>query len=401
MSDAAGELERLLREGRDAEALTLLLRLTEAAANPELLLNLATVQRRLGELGAALATAERARAQRPAWAEVHMNLGTTFERMPELASAAAAYRAALACDASHARAHNSLGAVLMRQGQVPDALPHYQRAAELAPGWAAPHHHIAAWYEAQNQPALAIPHYEQALKRDPGFVPSHTDLGTCLLETGDLERGWREYTWRFGRPTIRPHPELGLPIWQGEPLEGRTIVGVEEQGFGDTLMFVRFGRQVAERGGRFTVLCRTPSHALLRRSPWISSVVGRPAEVVADLQVPMASLPQVLGVHDVESVRAPSPYLVAPPAPELDLPKTLNVGVVWKTSPLLAHRKSCPPEVLAGLAEVPGVTLFALEFGEPPPIALQGALRPDLQPRVGDFAETAALVKRGARALAT
>ncbi len=52
-----------------------------------------------------------------------------------------------------------------------------------------------------------------------------------------------------------------LPRWHGEPIEKRTLLVHAEQGFGDTLQFVRFVPLAAQRAARVVLevqpqLCR-------------------------------------------------------------------------------------------------------------------------------------------------
>ena len=63
----------------------------------------------------------------------------------------------------------------------------------------------------------------------------------------------------------RPVSAFRFPRWTGEDLDGKTIVLHWEQGLGDTLQFIRFAPQVAERGGRVVVFCQTPLSRLVAR----------------------------------------------------------------------------------------------------------------------------------------
>ena len=65
-----------------------------------------------------------------------------------------------------------------------------------------------------------------------------------------------------------PH-RLRSPRWNGEPFVGRTLLVHHEQGFGDTLQFVRYLPMAKARGGR--VLFEVP--AVLR--PLVRGVPAR------------------------------------------------------------------------------------------------------------------------------
>src|SRR5205085_283931 len=88
------------------------------------------------------------------------------------------------------------------------------------------------------------------------------------------EQGWLEYDWRWRRPGSAM-PGFSQPLWDGSPLEGRTILVHAEQGLGDTLQFVRYAAPVKERGGRVILDCPKSLLLLLRTCAGIDQLVGR------------------------------------------------------------------------------------------------------------------------------
>ncbi len=64
-----------------------------------------------------------------------------------------------------------------------------------------------------------------------------------------------------------------LRAWQGEPLNGATILLHAEQGHGDTLHFVRYAPLVAALGGRVVLAVQPALKRLVAGCPvWLRSM---------------------------------------------------------------------------------------------------------------------------------
>ena len=80
----------------------------------------------------------------------------------------------------------------------------------------------------------AIRYHEQVLRLQPDHVESHVNLAYAR-GSGDYERGWREYEWRWENDE-HPGYRINRPFWNGEDIHDRTILlHCTEQGFGDNL----------------------------------------------------------------------------------------------------------------------------------------------------------------------
>jgi hypothetical protein len=94
-------------------------------------------------------------------------------------------------------------------------------------------------------------------------------LAALYLLQGSYRQGWGNYEARFAvfnnyQPPVRR--------WQGESLKGKHILLSCEQGFGDTLQFVRYAAEVAKQARHTTVLVQKPLVGLFTNSEEITFV---------------------------------------------------------------------------------------------------------------------------------
>jgi len=203
-----------------------------------------------------------------------------------------------------------------------------------------------------------------------------------------------------------------LPVWRGEPLDGRRVLVLSEQGYGDVIQFARFLPRLAERGGEVLVEAPTALRALIARIPGVAACppFGHvPAGI--DCVVPLASLPFALGCGDTSELAGPVPYLMPPPDRHVALDdggddRRFKVGVSWAPKPTPGPgyalrsltRRAMPVDLLARLTGLPGIRFYGLQKGGAGDAAAVGVSAApgliDLAPRLGDFADTAAVLAR-------
>jgi tetratricopeptide (TPR) repeat protein len=358
--------------------------------------NLAGALRAQGQLDAAQACYERALALRPDRVESHTGLGVVLRDRGHLEEAVASHERALALMPNHAETLNNLGLALDDLGRREEAVAHYKRSLVLQPDRAETHYNLAIALEHQCRYAEALACYGRALALKPDYARAHFNRSLTLLLTGQFKEGWEEYEWRF----VVAQYDRGFdrPLWSGELLAGRTILLHAEQGFGDTLQFLRYVPIVAERGG--SVVLEVPA-SLVRLA---RTVAGAPQVVATgdplpafDCHCPLLSLARVCKTN-LATIPNAVPYLSVPteasPAWAERIPATPSprVGIVWAGATVGA----IDLRLLEPLWKVEGVSWFSLQVGgwSGDISSLAGVKIADLSPWLADFAETAAAVCR-------
>lgn len=77
------------------------------------------------------------------------------------------------------------------------------------------------------------------------------NLAMFYLSLGEFSKGWRAHEWRWNTPDFVPHKrKFRSQLWLGgeKKIEGKSILLYAEQGFGDTLQFVRYVQLVKNLG---------------------------------------------------------------------------------------------------------------------------------------------------------
>lgn len=215
-------------------------------------------------------------------------------------------------------------------------------------------------------PQQSLAAIDRALALDPAMVDAHVTRAQLLLLQGNYAEGWEEFRWRWRTP--EQPPLSSLPLWDGSPLNGRTILLTGEQGLGDTIHFLRFARMV--HGGPIVLAVQRGLLRLLRGCPSADRVVPiDELPLPADVYAPLGDLPRMFAIR-ADSIAADIPYLKAPPA-EVERWRTRldqgrkKVGIVWQGNPRHYHDRwrSLPLKELKPLAEVPGIQLVSLQKG--------------------------------------
>ncbi len=344
----------------------------------ESLVNLAIVRQAQGRLDDAEAAYRRAIAVNPNLAELHHNLGGALERRGDLAGAVRSYRHALAVNPEYAPAVNGLGVTLQKQGDDVAAKAAFERALTLKPDFVEALNNLGHLHHRNCRLDAAAEHFRRAIALRPDYAEAHRNLAHVLLLQGDFKDGWAEYEWRWRcRDFPSERRPFRAPMWSGQPLRGKTLVVWGEQGVGDEVHFAEMVPDLVDAAARVVVECERRLVPLFRRSFPAAKCVARatpPAPETArgvDYQIPIGSLGRWLR-QDAARFPKRRSYLQADPALRIKLrDKYLAgggdklVGVAWiSRNPEVGGDKSMALAALTPLAEVPGVRLVDLQYGD-------------------------------------
>lgn len=334
----------------------------------------------------------------PDSAEAHGNLGVALRRLGHIGAAIASHARSLALEPGNAGFHSNMGNALREAGRLDEAVTHLRRAVALAPGTPSFSYNLALALRDARHMDEALAMMEALVAAHPGNADHAWDLALTRLALTDYARGFEGYEARWGLARTPRRDLPGQRLRPGMEVAGRTVLLISEQGFGDALQFARFVPLLARRGARVVLECLPELRDLFAGLTGVAAVVDKHAPPPPyDLWAPMLSLAHILGVT-WRTLPAEVPYLR--PVRKLARPlgrapgTVLNAGLVWagKTTP---RDRSWPLEALLPLFEDPRVAWHSLQLGpRAADLAAAGADRlvRDLGPGLRSFADTAAVM---------
>lgn len=353
------------------------------------------IQIKTGAIADARQTAQLGLERHPDAASLHLFLGLTLQMQGHNQAAAHAYRRLLELDPDHAGAHANLGTVTRHLGALDEAERYLRRAIALK----------------------------------PDYLSARCNLATVLLAAGQYEEAWPLFEDRWvnmvdgqGRPAPE-RPPVPLPQWRGENLNAAGCMGDEparrprllvfhEQGFGDSLQFVRYLPLALEHFSEVGYICPQPLKRLYEQSfeprwPGVTVLDNvEPNFDEWDWYCPLMSLPMAFGTRldtipaftylHADAGRAAWWHARLAALPNPGLPR---VGVVWAGghSGFTEDRvRSMTSAHMAPLLAMPHIRWISLQKTDDLAKRADPASEARLtsyMDEVDDFADTAALIE--------
>lgn len=281
------------------------------------------------------------------------------------------------------------------------------------------HHpdHISGW----NQKGHALRHlgyhkeanecFLKAYELNPSDYKYASNIILDTLLLGDYKRAWKYFRnnvdlWHENFP----NRVLPTRPWRGELLKGRSLFVYPEQGFGDTIMFMRFLPIIAEKYQVAEMIYCCPAslerltfdyHPIIKKSPYDMSTDMPPHDCythMMDLAAYSYHAP-----YDCQSrYLIPHPRLVASWRSILSTRinmNTIKIGLVWAGKPSYGNDKqrSVPLETLSPIIKnLADVTWVSLQMGDGKEALKNSDLKNtliDVTDDITDFADTAAIIQ--------
>ena len=322
------------------------------------------------------------------------------------------FQRAVQVNGTEANAYFGLGNICKSRGEYEKAIEYFESGLRYAPGHVMALQNIGECYRNIGLLVPARRYNEQALKRDPQYVDALIDLSrialyeghieqSCqyidqalqiapdsaavrfnhavlLLRRGEFDAAWKEYDRAMDLRRIR-FRFPGQRTWNGEPLDGKTILVFGEQGIGDEILFAGCLPQVIEQAGQCVIECAPKLEELFRCS-FPTAVVhggvrGEGRQWLAacpkiDYETPSGSLPMFFR-RRVEDFARQGGYLKAPDPRRRAMRERLSalgpgrkVGISWRGGTIVTGTFHRSVSLLdwAPILKTPGITFVSLQY---------------------------------------
>ncbi|MDD3029105.1 MAG: tetratricopeptide repeat protein [Alphaproteobacteria bacterium] len=359
--------------------------------------------------------AEKAVALNPSYGDGWLTLCNVAEKLKDYKTALDAGAKAVVLIPDNHYAWFGYGVALNRMNRDANAVEAYKRSLTLNPKRADIWDNLAQTYQALNQLDEAEKAFRktvevagQAFDEKDGpdvdeslYGDRHWHLALMQLLRGNYREGFARYRARGKAIPELKRRAMPVPLWKGEPLNGKTLFVHDEQGFGDTLMLARFLPLIKQQGATVVFSVHKALESFFAGWPVVDTLITHEENVPAcDFFCSSFDLPHRLKTT-LETLPNALPYLPLPLVePSCRLPETqgLRIGVVWGGSPLhrADRKRSIPLGLFEDLLTLPDVTFYSLNRDKKPgdDVLLPRLPVCDLAPRLDSFATSAQFVSQ-------
>ena len=184
----------------------------------------------------------------------HHNLGFVQMLSGQHQAAEKSFKKAIDLDSNHSPSYSKLGDIFSDRNDIEQAIHYYQEGLRVQPNDFITRSNLGVALMHKGEIEAAISELRIAIALNPDSAEVHFNLSSLLLLLGKYEEGWSEYEYRLdmnflSRNQVRSR-QFTKTKWAGQDLEGSTILVYDEQGFGDSIQFIRFLHLIEARGGK-------------------------------------------------------------------------------------------------------------------------------------------------------
>lgn len=217
----------------------------------------------------------------------------------------------LPCSYNNAESILSRGVVKRNMGLYKEALEDFAKTFLLNPEHSTAYSNYGNTLREFGYPHVAIPFIQIAQQFEPNNVNYQLNESVCHLMKGDLVEGWKKYNARWWyQSDVSFKPNLPGPEYDGtQDVKDKIVVVYYEQGFGDSIQFIRFVPLLQSRGAKIAIVTKSQLHDLFKFNfPDCIVIKAEDPLPPYNFHVALMDLPKCFGTT-IDTIPSPTPYL--------------------------------------------------------------------------------------------
>ena len=219
---------------------------------------------------------------------------------------------------------------------------------------------------------------EKIILKNPGNTKAILNRALLNMSMGDWSGGWSDYELCLSYGEKKNMGSLKIAdAWKGEPLHGKRLAVVSDQGFGDAIQFSRYFPDIKKMGefDQIIFVVQSDLKDIVSRFPGVDLVVGRGE----DVQIEYDAFSSLVGVMRILNITPENcwrqPHVKTLPVLD-DIWKaritsewdghSVKVGLVWAGDPKHGndHARSIPLGKLLQFESIPNLQIFSFQVGQ-------------------------------------
>lgn len=224
-------------------------------------------------------------------------------------------------------------------------------------------------------PEAALPFFNRALELNPTDPTCRLNESVAHLLKGDLLRGWKNYDARwFYQSDVSFKPELpGIEYNGTQDITGCILCVYCEQGFGDSIQFIRYIKILQNKGAKIVLVTRPQLVKLFEFNFPDIDIRTNYNNLSYHYHVPLMDLPKCFDTS-IDTIPFPDAYLTISDNKAQEYQKKLGpktkkrVGIVWSSNAIafITRFRQVPLEPLLQMLTNNDYEIVNVEFDVSP-----------------------------------
>ena len=266
------------------------------------------------------------------------------------------------------------------KGDFEQAALYYEEVLKITDKLPEVYFNLAFVYIDLDRQEEAIRCLNKFLQLEPNDTEGLYFLGAAYFKTKDYEKGYPYFEYRISRThAIQTQQKLygelfeKIPFWKGEDLTNKTIYVCYEAGLGDTLMYFRYLKLLAQRCKKVYFKPQSALLSLFAENRGDTKIIMRLNKRISDecdFQCPIMSLPYFLGLNNQTIFYNSDKFLKAVPKKFqfykekfFDNDK-LKIGIKWQGNTFIGGERAITAESFAKIFELPNTQIYSVQVME-------------------------------------